>query len=274
MKKSLFKKGYKAVKEEEERREKAREQYEGKLWRVFFPKNADEDYEIPILFLTDEPLCFREHNIRGIGGKIENHICIGEGCPYCENQDKPRFVGAYLVVDRSEYEVKDSKTNKTKVVKDRLKLLVRGTTDLAKLERIRKKYGLIGIEWSIAKTGKDTSTTWNFDRGEKVKLSKKQLENIIPEKLRGMDYDEILEQQLMPVDDDNYEDDDYEDDDYEDDVNDKIVAIDEDEEDSYNEEEEDDYEDEEDEEEEVRPKRTHKSKLHSRVEKRKKRLRK
>src|SRR3712207_7306075 len=58
MKKSLFKRGFKAVKEEQERVEREKRERQGKLWRVFFPKGVNEDYEIPIRFLTDEPICF------------------------------------------------------------------------------------------------------------------------------------------------------------------------------------------------------------------------
>ena len=229
MKKPKIRRGYKAVREEEARREKAREESKGKLWRVFFPKDADEDYEIPVVFLTDEPICYKEHVVR-INGKIENHTCTEDSdCPYCANDDRPRFVGAFLVVDRSEIEVKDKKTKKTKVVKDRLKLLVRGTTDLAKLERLDRKYGLTDIEWAIMKTGTDTSTTWNFDRGDEVEFTKKELENIIPEQFKGMDFYDIVEAQILPSEEDIEDDDD---DDYdEDEVSSGVVGMDEDEED-------------------------------------------
>lgn len=234
MKKPNIRRGYKAVKEEEARRERAREEMKGKLWRVFFPKNADEDFEIPVVFLTDEPICYKEHVIRE-NGKIENHTCTEDSsCPYCAEGDKPRFVGAFLVVDRSEVEVKDKKTKKTKIVKDRLKLLVRGTTDLAKLERLDRKYGLTDIEWAIMKTGTDTSTTWNFDRGDEVEFTKKELDNIIPEQFKGMDFYDIVEAQILPSEHDEEDDeDDYD----EDEVADGVVGMDEDEEDEDEEDE-------------------------------------
>lgn len=261
-----MRRGYKAVREEEARREKAREESKGKLWRVFFPKDADEEYEIPVVFLTDEPLCYREHVVN-VAGKISQHTCTeDDDCPYCAEGNKPRFVGAFLVVDRSTYETTDKKTNKKKKVKDRLKLLVRGTTDLAKLERLNKKYGLLGKEFNIFKTGSDTTTTWNFERGDKVKFSKKELENIIPESLQEYDdYYDIVEAQILPreeeIDEDEYEDDD----DDTDDVAKGVMGM-EDDEDEYDEDDEDE-EEEEEEEDEPAPRKRQKSTASSRKSK-------
>src|SRR3712207_9004525 len=68
---------------------------------TLFPYTTLFRSEIPIRFLTDEPICFYEHTKR-VNGKITNIPCIGDGCPECESGDKPRFVGAFLVLDRSE----------------------------------------------------------------------------------------------------------------------------------------------------------------------------
>ena len=195
-----IKRGFKAVKEEERRREQAREQRQGKLWRVFFPKNADDDYEIPIRFLTDEPICYYEHT-RNVAGKWQNYLCTGEGCPHCADGDKPRFVGAFLVIDRTEFEYdeRDDKGNKTgkKIEgKDRLKLLVRGQQDLASLDRLNSKYGLLDRDWTVYKTGSGTSTKWNFDRGDVDEWTEEELQNILPEKYRGIDFYDILEAQI------------------------------------------------------------------------------
>lgn len=221
-KKPIIKRGFKAVKEEEERREKAREASQGKLWRVFFPAKADEDYEIPFTFLTAEPICFYEHTVK-IAGKYEHHTCTGDGCPYCEDGNKPRFVGAFLGIDHTEYEVdeRDSKGNKTgnkTTVDAKVKLLVRGQTDLALLDRLNRKNtkhgeaGLLRYAWSIYKTGSDTSTKWNFDKMDldEYDLSDKEIQAILPESLRGQDFYDIVEAQITPSEDDEYipEDDD------------------------------------------------------------------
>lgn len=230
-----MRRGYKAVKEEEDRRAKIREEMKGKLWRVFFPKDADEDFEIPVVFLTNEPLCYREHIINS-AGRISQHTCTeDDDCPYCAEGNKPRFVGAFLVVDRSTYETTDKKTKKKTKVKDRLKLLVRGTTDLAKLERLDKKYGLLNKEFNIYKTGSDTTTTWNFERGDTVKFSKKELANIIPESLQEFDdYYDLVENQILPTDEEDDEDE-YEDDEDINDVSKGVMHMEEDEEDEEDE---------------------------------------
>lgn len=195
-----LKRGFKAVKEEEKRREQAREQRQGKLWRVFFPKEADDDFEIPIRFLTDEPICYYEHT-KYVNGKVSNYTCTGDGCPHCADGDKPRFVGAFLVIDRTEFEYdeRDDKGNKTgKKIKgkNRLKLLVRGQTDLASLDRLNSKYGLLDRDWTVYRTGTGTSTKWNFDRGDLDEWTEEELQNILPEKYRGRDFYDILEEQI------------------------------------------------------------------------------
>ena len=202
--------GFKAVKEEEKRREQLKEQRQGKLWRVFFPKDAKEDFEIPVRFLTDEPVCFYEHT-KYTNGKVLNIPCKGDGCPECKEGDKPRFVGAFLVIDRTEFEYdeRDDKGNKTgKKVKgkDRLKLIVRGQQDLAVLDRLNTKYGLLDRDWNVFKTGKDTSTKWNFERGDLDEWTEEEIQNLIPEKYRGMDFYEIVEQQITGEELDNSDD--------------------------------------------------------------------
>lgn len=201
MNKDLFKKGFKAVKQEEERRKKQAEQRKGKLWRVFFPSNAAANYEIPIRFLTDEPICFYEHTVKE-AGKYNNYTCTGNDCSICATGDKPRFVGAFLVIDRTEVEIDERDANgkptgKKKKVSDRAKLLVRGQKDLAVLDRLNSKYGLLDRDWIITKTGSGTSTTWSFDRGEVDDWSEKEIQAKLPENLRGKDFYDILQEQVV-----------------------------------------------------------------------------
>ena len=205
MKNQLVKRGFKAVKEEEKRREQLKEQMQGKLWRVFFPKNSEEDFEIPIRFLTEEPVCYHEHT-KMVNGKVLNIPCIGDGCPECAGGDKPRFVGAFLVIDRTEFEYDErdangNKTGKKVKGKDRLKLLVRGSQDLAQLDRLASKYGLLDRDWNVYKTGKDTTTKWNFDRGDLDEWTEEELNNLLPEKYRGADFYEVIESQIMGTED-------------------------------------------------------------------------
>lgn len=212
MKKPTFKRGFKAVKEEEQRREQMKESMQGKLWRVFFPKDADEDYEIPVRFLTDEPVCYSEHSLKE-NGKFINAYCEGDGCPHCANDNRPRFVGAFLVIDRTEFSYTNKEGKKVEG-KDRVKLLVRGTQDLAVLDRLNSKYGLLGRDWTIYKTGKDTSTKWNFERGDLEELTDKEIQAILPDALKGKDFYDILESEITgsALKSDNKEEEDDEDD--------------------------------------------------------------
>lgn len=186
---AMFKRGFKAVKDEEKRREENKKKFAGKLWRIYFPSDAKPDYEIPWVFLTNEPINFWQHNIMEYG-KFSNATCTqDDNCKYCNKGEKPQFVGAFLGVDLRPYErdAKDSKgtkTGKKETVSESIRLLVRGTTDLAKLDRLESKYGLLDKQWSIAKTGKDTTTTCNFDRGEELDYSEKEIMALLPDSLR------------------------------------------------------------------------------------------
>ena len=193
---SIFaKRGFNAIKEEEARRAKVAELKKGRLFRFFVPKG---EKDIPVIFLTEEPINFWEHSVPQGGNKFLNVPCMGEGCPHCETA-KPRFVSAWLVVDRSEYEYKDQ-SGAVKSGKDRIKLLVRGMTDAAILENKSAKFGLMKYDWTVTKVGTGTSSSMQFERGERINLTDKQIEAImkqLPENLRELDTYEIVEKQIM-----------------------------------------------------------------------------
>lgn len=89
-----------------------------------------------------------------------------------------------------------------------------------------------------SKTGSDTTTTWNFERGEEFSFTKKELENIIPESLQEYeDYYDIVEAQILPSEHEDTETD-YEEDEDDEDVSRGVVGLSE-EEDEVEEEEED-----------------------------------
>lgn len=184
------KRGFDAHKKEDDRRKKEKEDRSGKLWR-FFLKDDDED-DVPIRFLTEEPILFYEHTIQLPGGKWGNETCVGDGCEICEGGSKPTYKGAWLVVDGREFEIDEKKdgkpTGKKKIIKDQIRLYVRGSTDIAKLDRLSRKFGLTSRPWFATKTGKDTSTSYELDRGEEDELSVKQITNLLaiaPEKYRN-----------------------------------------------------------------------------------------
>lgn len=191
-----FKSGFQAFDEEAERRKKLYDSMKGKLWR-FFLKDGEKD--APIRFLTEEPICFFEHMVKD-GAKWINQTCTGDDCPICAGGEKPQWVGAWLVVDGREYEQKVRKdgkeTGETKMVKDRIKLLVRGMKDVAKLQSKSQKFGLTSREWFVTRTGTGNTTSWDFERAdEAVKLSPKEIDALLqqlPAELRNMKFEDIV----------------------------------------------------------------------------------
>ena len=213
MAKKLFARGYEASRAEKERQDLARENAGKKLWRFFLKDDGDE---ADLRFLTEEPVNFYEHNLKK-GDRYEQFTCTGDDCPFCADGDRPTYKGAYLVVDRREYEYTDQNGKKQKG-KDQLRLFVQGMKVVSQLDRISDKYGLSNRDVTIVRLGKGTQTTYTVERGDEEKLSRKEIEQLIPEKLRD-DYDgtmdslmSIVEEQLMMATKD-YEPDTDEDDD-------------------------------------------------------------
>lgn len=248
---TLFKRGYEASRAEKQRQDKAKENMGKKLWRFFLKDDGDE---ADLRFLTEEPVNFYEHNLKCTrNGKesYEQYTCTGDNCPLCADGDKPTYKGAYLVVDHREFEFTDAKGKKQKG-KDQVRLFVQGMKVVSQLDRISDKYGLSKRDVTLVRLGSGTQTSYTVERGDEEKLSTKQIEALLPEKLRE-EYDgtvdslyAIVEEQLM-MNSKDYEpdEDDYEDDD--DDSSAGIVGVD----------------DDDDEEEEVAPKKKLSSKSSS-----------
>ncbi|MMZ46504.1 hypothetical protein D1872_81210 [compost metagenome] len=214
--KNRSRRGFDAAKQEIDRREKAYESKKGKLFR-FHLKDGDED--VPFRFLTPEPITFYEHTFYENGSTTNVTCTEDDECEHCAEGHKATYRGAWLGVDGREFETNEykdgKKTGKRTMVKDRLKLLVRGQTDIAKLANKHKKFGLTNYPWFVTKTGKGQSTSYEFERAdEKDKLTKKQIENLIsqlPDKYREL-YDgtedslyEIVEAQIFGLESDEDE---------------------------------------------------------------------
>ena len=231
----LFKRGYEASREEKARQDKARENAGKKLWKFFLSDDGDE---ADLRFLTEEPVNFYEHNLKK-GDRYEQYTCTGDNCSLCEDGEKPTYKGAYLVVDRREYEYTDDK-GKKKTGKNQIRLFVQGMKVVSQLDRISEKYGLSNRDVTIIRLGKGTQTSYTIERGDEEKLSKKEIEQLLPEKLREM-YDgtmdslyKIVEDQLMMMTKD-YEPDDSDEDEDEDDGRSRLINDDDDDEDEEDE---------------------------------------
>jgi len=215
----MFQRGYDASRAEKERQDKARENMGKKLWRFFLVDDGDE---ADLRFLNEQPVNFREHNIKR-GERFENYTCTGDDCPFCADGDRPTYKGAFLVIDRREYEYTDKQSGKKKKGKNQLRLFVQGMKVVSQLDRIHEKYGLSNRDVTIIRLGKGTQTTYTIERGEEEKLSRKEIEACFPEKLRDA-FDgtqdslmSIIEDQLLMAtkDYDPSEEDDDEDDEIE-----------------------------------------------------------
>ena len=192
----LFKRGYEASREEKARQDKARENAGKKLWRFFLSNDGDE---ADLRFLTEEPVNFYEHNLKK-GDRYEQYCCTqDDDCPYCGDGDRPTYKGAYLVVDRRPYEYTDSNGKKQKG-KNQVKLYVQGMKVVSQLDRISDKYGLSNRDVTIVRLGKGTQTSYTVERGEEEKLTKKEIEQLLPEKLREM-YDGTMDSLMSIVED-------------------------------------------------------------------------
>lgn len=191
---SLFRKGYNAVREENQRQEENREKMGKLLWRFFLSKDGEE---ATVRFLTEEPINFYEHTVKTMRGgkeKYDNQICtqdLGE-CALCDSGDRPSFKGAYLIYDKRPYEFTD-KNGKKQKGKGQLRLYVQGARVLSQLDRLSERYGLTDRDYTISRAGSGTSTTYMFDRSDDVsKLTEAEITNMLPEKLREM-YDGTME---------------------------------------------------------------------------------
>ena len=232
----VFNRGFETAKEENRKQEEARENAGKKLWRFFLKDDGDE---ADLRFLTEEPVNFFEHTLKGSkGGKevFETYTCTGENCPFCEDGDKPTYKGAYLVIDRREFEYKDQK-GKKQTGKDQIRLFVQGMKVVSQLDRISDKYGLSNRDVTFIRLGSGTQTTYTIERGDEEKLSSKEIEGLLPEKLRE-EYDgtmdslyDIIEEQLVMNTKDYEPDSDENEDDEDDDERAGVIGADDDDED-------------------------------------------
>ena len=198
---NMFRRGYQASREEKERQDRQRENAGKRLFRFFLTGDEEAD----LRFLTEEPINFYEHNIKGkSNGKdtFTQYTCTSDNCPLCEDGDKPTYKGAYLVVDRREYEYTD-KDGKKKKGKNQVRLYIQGMRVISQLDRISEKYGLTNRDVTVVRLGNGTQTTYTIERGDEDKLTTKEIESYLPEKLRD-EYDgtmeslySIVEEQLM-----------------------------------------------------------------------------
>lgn len=174
--------GYAKVRQAKKEQEIYQQQSKNRVYEFWIQK----DEEAEMRFLTEEPITFKRHSMPK-AGRFEQYTCPGVGCPICAKGDNPRFVGAYLVVDRRTFESKKD-NSKGKQLKNQVRLFVQGTNVLSQLDRNSEKYGLINREWTVART----ANAYNWDRGEKCKLLP-SLEKLLKDFDKKDPYDIVLD---------------------------------------------------------------------------------
>ena len=196
---NLFKRGYETTREEKKRLDKIKENSGKKLYPFFLSKDGEE---AEVRFLTEEPVNCYVHSVKESNGKFSNYVCTSDDCPLCADGDRPTYKGVYLIVDKREVEYEDS-NGKTQTRKNQVRLYMQGMKVVSQLDRISSKYGLSNRNVNIVRLGTGTSTTYTIEKGDEEKLSVKEIEELLPDKLRDQ-YDgtmdslmSIVEEQLM-----------------------------------------------------------------------------
>jgi len=148
-----------------------------------------------VMFVDGSPFALYEHGLYALNKSKDNVTCLkkngmddGKGCPLCENEMWPSFVGYFTVIDcgdvarRADGSVKLSgftgKTGKVYQFQKSLLGAKRGGKDkpgvLQKLRRLASKHGdsLAGTVWDVYRSGAKVESVgdeWEFV--EKVKPS-------------------------------------------------------------------------------------------------------
>ena len=175
----LFKRGYEVSREEKKRQDIIKENRGKKLFEFYL---TGDGAEAQVRFLTEEPVNCNVHQVNE-GGKYKSYLCTGKDCPFCADGDRPSYKGAYLVIDRREFEYVDRDGKKQKG-KNQLRLYLAGMRVVSQLDRTSQKYGLSNREVNIVRLGKGTSTTYTIEKMDEESLTEKEIISALPEKLK------------------------------------------------------------------------------------------
>lgn len=195
---SMFKKGFSVAREENERVERSKESSGKRLFDFFLAKDGEE---ADVIFLTEEPINFDQHDVRE-AGKFKSYVCSGEDCPLCESGDEPKYKGAFLIWDTRAFSYKNKDGKEITNDRGAIRVYTRGIKDVTQLDRLSSKYGLAGRMITVIRMGSGQNTTYTFERGDKVDITEDEIRSLLPEKLQE-EYNgtmeslyDILEEQL------------------------------------------------------------------------------
>lgn len=191
----------------------------------FFVKDGQETL---MRFLTDKPIAFKAHTIK-VGKVPKVFVCTGdENCLGCKQPDsfdatkpnKATVKAAFLVLDGSVVEkdeiVDGQPTGKKIKFTDQVRVMVRGVSDIANIQRVSEKYGLLNRAYLVAKQGKKNPYTFDrldecpegkdpkfWSKAELSEEAKNELIEKLPERYREMakgenGFYEILKSLFVP----------------------------------------------------------------------------
>lgn len=155
-----------AIAREEANAKRIEEERKNKVFRFRLPEETDGAITFLDGDLDDDGLLevnqFWEHTML-LNGSWDNHfVCVEaeEPCPICEGGSKPTLVGAFTVIDHSEWVDRKGETHK-----DERKLLVAKRQTLKLLQKIAtKRDGLTGCTFEVTRTGDKSASVGNqFD---------------------------------------------------------------------------------------------------------------
>lgn len=179
---SLFKRGFKAL-EQEEKRQKDSKGSSSSIFRFFIKEGEAE-----ITFLTEEPINFYEHTVKGFknGKETYNNIpCKGEGCDYCLQGERASFKSAWLIVDHRPYSYTNQE-GQTISGEATVKLLVYGTKTAGVVQRKAQRYGLANKKYLVERIGAGTSTQYTLDNLGESDFNIEEVVEILPKQYKEM----------------------------------------------------------------------------------------
>lgn len=164
------------IQEEEARQEKLRQ---AKANFIYMKRFSVAEGEVKVIhFFNHEPLKFHAHEqLRDPTSKYDYPIqvpCLQQDCPLCAAGFKTRFVGAYLLLELTHV------NKETGSIVPTLQMWVQGkrTMGMLDLKNQSKTKGHIASEYEdgkvrmfeVTRTGKGTSTSYNFEDIEPQEL--------------------------------------------------------------------------------------------------------
>jgi len=169
----FMKKGKEAQKEIEKQDALAAQKSSDTVFRFWLPVGGETAITFLDGDLDEDGLLdvgmYYEHQVYMNGDWRNWFVCTAdeEPCPICEGGDKPSLVGAFTVIDHSEYE------SKGKHYKDQVRLFVAKRDTVKKLQKIAtKRGGLAGCRFDVSRTGDKSPNVGDmFDFTDKRPLS-------------------------------------------------------------------------------------------------------